>query len=287
MNEPTVPAIAPAAERMRERVRAWGVSVDATLETESSLVAFGTRGGEAVALKIVRRPGDEWRCGEVLAAFGGRGMVRALDHVPGAVLMERLAPATPLVEMALAGRDDEATAVLAEVMLRMSDPPAAPPPDTPTVERWGRALDWYLTTGDAQIPRDLVEQARETYAALCASQGEARLLHGDLQHYNVLLDARRGWTAIDPKGVAGEAEYEIGAALRNPGERPDLFASPAIVERRLRQYEAALGVDAGRALAWGFAQAVLSAVWYVEDGFPVGARNPSLLLADAIRPMLR
>ena len=42
------------------------------------------------------------------------------------------------------------------------------------------------------------------------------LLHGDLQHYNVLLDKDRGWVAIDPKGVVGELEYEVGALLRNP-----------------------------------------------------------------------
>ena len=38
----------------------------------------------------------------------------------------------------------------------------------------------------------------------------------DLQHYNVLFDSDRGWLAIDPKGVIGEVEYEIGASLRNP-----------------------------------------------------------------------
>jgi streptomycin 6-kinase len=43
-----------------------------------------------------------------------------------------------------------------------------------------------------------------------------RLLHGDLQHYNVLLDRKRGWLAIDPKGVVAEGEFELGAALRNP-----------------------------------------------------------------------
>lgn len=51
----------------------------------------------------------------------------------------------------------------------------------------------------------------------------------DLQHYNVLFDDARGWLAIDPKGVVGEVEYEIGAILRNPIERPDLFAAPEIV----------------------------------------------------------
>lgn len=58
---------------------------------------------------------------------------------------------------------------------------------------------------------------------LAASQDETTLLHGDLHHYNVLSDVRRGWLAIDPKGVIGEVEYEAGAIFRNPNEMPDLF----------------------------------------------------------------
>jgi streptomycin 6-kinase len=132
----------------------------------------------------------------------------------------------------------------------------------------------------------MVERAGEIYASLCASQQHTRLLHGDLQHYNVLLDADRGWLAIDPKGVVGEVEYELGASLRNPGERPDLFASPDIVERRVRLHAARLGIDADRTLRWACAQAVLSAIWTVEDGFPVDSAHLSLQLARAIEPLL-
>src|SRR5215218_4331187 len=103
------------AERVDEHVRGWGVVVERTLETETSVVAFGTRGGEPVVLKVVRQPGDEWRSGEVLEAFGGRGMVRVHEHVPGAMLLERLDPGTPLAGMALSGDDEKATEILSEV----------------------------------------------------------------------------------------------------------------------------------------------------------------------------
>jgi streptomycin 6-kinase len=260
------------------------VEVERTLETESSVVAFGTRGGEPVVLKVVRREGDEWRSGEVLEAFGGRGMVRVLAHVPGAMLLERLDPGTPLAEMALGGRDDEATAIMAEVMLRMSNPDSGLHPFS-SIEDWGRGFDHYLAGRDRPLPLGLVERARALFAELAASQGERRLLHGDLQHYNVLFDRRRGWTAIDPKGVVGEAEYEVGAALRNP-DHPELYASRKTVERRVGRYADALGLDPGRVLGWGFAQAVLSVVWSVEDGHPVDAGSPVLQLARVILPML-
>ena len=48
-----------------------------------------------------------------------------------------------------------------------------------------------------------------------------------------------------------------------------------------------LKLNYDRALAWGFAQAVLSAIWSVEDGFAVDAGNPSLRLANAIWPILK
>ena len=93
--------------------------------------------------------------------------------------------------------------------------------------------------------------------------------------------------AIDPKGVVGEVEYEIGAILRNPIERPELFTSRATIERRIEHFTEKLNLDYERVLAWGFAQAVLSAIWDIEDGFPVDAMNPALRLANAIQPMLR
>ena len=274
------------SERAGGLARAWGVAVESTLETPSSLVLFGRRGARPVVLKVIRRPCDEWRCGEVLEAFGGRGVVRVYEHAGGAALIERLSPGTTLAALSLGGRDEEATEILAGVIRAMAHPPATPGAFV-TARDWGEGFARYLAGGDSQIPAALVEQGRRLYSELCATErGPALLLHGDLQHYNVLSDSERGWLAIDPKGVAGEIEYEIGASLRNPYERPDLFASPAAVRRRLRRYEAELKLDANRALAWAFAQAVLSVIWSAEDGEAVDPENPALKLARAIRPML-
>jgi streptomycin 6-kinase len=65
-----------------------------------------------------------------------------------------------------------------------------------------------------------------------------------------------------------------------------LFLDPATIERRARRFAATLGLDRGRILEWGFAQAVLSAVWDIEDHNVIGAEHPGLLLAQAIRPLL-
>ena len=151
---------------------------------------------------------------------------------------------------------------------------------------WAKGFERHLTSGNEQIPRLLVSAGQQTYLDLCASQGQPRLLHGDLQHYNVLFDSDRGWLAVDPKGVIGELEYEIGAALRNPYEHPELFISRTTIERRLEQFTDKLNLDYERTLRWAFAQAVLSAIWLIEDGFSVNEATPTLRLAEVTRSML-
>jgi streptomycin 6-kinase len=286
-------------DRIQQHVREWGVAVEDSWETESSVIVFGTRdqiGCEAhnnqpVVLKVVKRPGDEWRSGEILEAFSGNGFARVYEYAPGAVLMERLRPGNSLVDLTLNGRDEEATDILADVIQQISAGASSMsarelPQACATVHDWAKGFERYLATGDEQIPKRLVAAAQRVYLELCASQRRPQLLHGDFQHYNVLFDSDRSWLTIDPKGVVGEIEYEVGAALRNPHQQPELFLSRLIIERRLKQFTKKLNLNFERALAWAFAQAVLSALWEVEDGAAVDLANPALELAEVIRPML-
>ena len=215
------------ADRSAALTRRWRVSVDEWLDTPTSCIGLGSRDGEPVVLKVVKTPGDEWNAGAIIAAFGGRCTVRALEHEPGAVLLERAVPGTTLVEAAQA-----------------------------------------------------------TYLDLCATQRAARLLHGDLQHYNVLFDHARGWVSIDPKGVVAEREFETGPFLRNPHGIPELYTRSAAVARRLTRICSAAQLDFDRAVRWAFAQAVLSAIWEVEDNGSVNIDSPALLLARATAPLV-
>ena len=270
-------------ERIRRHARDWSVQVEHGAETETSVLLFGHRHGQPVVLKVLRRRGDEWRSGEVLDAFEGRATARVYEYAEGALLLERLRPGTALVQLAREGHDDEAIDVLADVIGAMA--PRTAPSATPTVLDWGQAFARYPATGDTRIPPELLAEAQAVYEQLCHSQSRPRLLHGDLHHYNVLSDAERGWLAIDPKGVVGETEFEIGAALRNPCEQAEALARPEVVERRLNRFASRLPIDRGRALSWGFTQAILSEIWKVEDGEQSGGPN-GLLLAQAMRPML-
>lgn len=271
------------ADKLSERVlfcvRAWGVAIERTVATKSSLLVHGKRAGKPVVLKVVREQGDEWRCGEMAAQFRDRGVVQVHEHMPGAALFEKLEPGEPLAALTLEGRDEEATDVLAMMLGRMV--PGDPPEGCPTVEQWAGAFVRELGSGDERVPRALLGPAQRIYSDLCATQRNPALLHGDLHHYNVLSDRARGWCALDVKGVVGELEYELGAALRNPLDRPDLFASLDIVERRLEHFSLVLGVDSSRARGWCFAQAVLSAIWSYEDA-QAAAAEAALTLAHAL-----
>lgn len=274
-----------ARDRLAAYSRQWDVAVEKTFETETSVLAFGERKSSRVVLKIIKHLGDEWHSGDILRAFAADGMVKVHESDGGAILLERLDPGIELVALVRDGNDEGATEILANVISQLAD--HAAPDGCATVFDWARAFDRYLNTDNKQLPASLVHKAHDVYQRLATSSSRTMLLHGDLHHYNVLFDAKRGWVAIDPKGLVGELEYEVGAILRNPCEQPDFFTSRNVIERRLRILTDSLQLDYRRTLQWSFAQAVLSAIWDVEDGYSVESTHPGLRLARAIEPMLR
>jgi streptomycin 6-kinase len=266
-------------DRLQAKAAEWHVVLDETSETATSLLGFGVRDGRRVVLKLTK-VNDEAHAGKVLRAFGSSGAVTVYEAETGAVLMERLEPGEQLVSLVRRGDDDEATKILAQVIQKLAHHKA--PEECPTVADWDRGFARYIRSGDNRISDGLVREARNVFEELASSQRTTMLLHGDLQHYNVLFDRERGWTAIDPKGVVGELEYEVGALLRNPIEHPELFISRATVERRLKILTALMPLDHSRVIQWSFAQAVLSAIWDAEDGHRVEPDHPALVLANGL-----
>jgi streptomycin 6-kinase len=270
--------------QLQDKAAVWNVTIEETRETPSSLLGFGVRGGRRVVLKITKNAGDESHSGGVLKAFAGDCAVRVYESETGAVLLERLEPGEELVNLVKRGADDEATRILAQVIGKLAHHQA--PAECPSLVDWGRGFDRYLASGDRQVPLEMVHEARDLYMELASTQGPTMLLHGDLQHYNVLFDNERGWVAIDPKGVVGELEYEVGAMLRNPVEQPELFANAATITRRLEILTTLLPLNYSRALRWSYAQAILSAIWGVEDGYQIALNDPSLTLAHLLSTLL-
>lgn len=252
-----------------ELARRWDIVIDPPFEPLSyNYVAPVVQAGGGEAVIKMSFPNPEFY--SELAAldhFDDQSMVRLLDKDPDdcAMLLERVRPGNPLSQQ----QDDHyATQVVLEVIENL---PLVTEfdYDFPTIHRWGHGFDRYLARfgfAPAPLPGDLVELARTQYAELVRTMGQLRLLHGDLHHGNILYSSTGEWKAIDPKGVIGEVSYEFGAFLRNPypeiGFHPDLAS---ILNRRVKQVTTYFDLPEQRIWRWAFSQAVLSAIWSLED----------------------
>ncbi|MFE0758088.1 aminoglycoside phosphotransferase family protein [Inquilinus sp. NPDC058860] len=265
----------------------WELEPDGeAIERNGAHIAFVRRGDRRAVLKVLKPNSDEMLGPAMLAHYRGRSAVRVLGHEQNAVLLERALPGTELTEAVLAGRDDEAVRILCGVMadLHQDDPPPGP---WPTVEDWGRAFARYRAgTPHAEIPPALLDRSEAEYMELCSTQGRRFLLHGDLHHENVLDGGDRGWLVIDPKGVIGELAYETGASLRNPGGAEHLYRDPRHIAHRVRLFAEGLDLSEERILRWAFAQAVLSALWHVEDEDDDEDVAAAIATAAAMRSLL-
>ena len=256
-----------------ERARAaWGLERDGRFPLRYRYVEpVRMRDGRHAVLKLgpAFHPADFRLELRALEWFSGHGGVRviAVDPELGAALMERVVPGTELREL-VAADDEGATAVAADVM-RSLWRPAPPDSPFPSVREWGEES---LRGREAAI-----------FAELCDSAGEAVVLHGDLHHENILRSGG-GWVAIDPVGVVGEREYEVGALMHNPW--PGLLDLPhpgRVLARRLDILTERLELDGSRIRAWAWATAVLSAAWSVEAG-----EDPAqpLACAELLEPLM-
>ena len=256
-------------ELLAEYERKWSLRIGPPFAGLSyNYAAPATRVDATVAVLKAGYPGRELETeAEALRLYDGRGAARLLaeDVRHGVLLIEWLSPGTRLTDVP---GDSRATSIAAQLMKQLWRPvPQAHP--FPTVADWAQGmvrLRAAFNGGTGPYPPALVDEAETLFAVLLSSQSEQVLLHGDLHHGNILEADRQPWLAIDPKGVVGEAAYEVGAFLRNP--MPDIAGQPGlgrILRRRIDQFAEELGFDKLRLRDWGLAQAVLSAWWSYED----------------------
>jgi streptomycin 6-kinase len=252
-----------------------------------AVVPVRTRDGADAVLKVVP-PAAEYleRSAVALTGWAGAGAVRLLraDLPRGALLLERALPGTQAAAL-VPGDDEGATAAAIGVLHRLH---AATVPERglPGLPERLAAFDDHL--GDPSrvplLPRPLVERARAVAGELLADPRAPVLLHGDLHHANVLRAQREDWLAIDPHGLVGDPGYDAGAWLYNPEPGVRDRARVALVPRRVEQLADGLGQPVERIAAWGFVQAVLSAVWTASSG--LAPRDRTLDVAALLLPRL-
>lgn len=216
---------------------------------------------------------------KALRYFDGHGMVRMLrgNARGGAMLLERLRPGKTLAEEV--SDDDEATRIIARVLPAMWVPVASNP-GFKTFADWGRnfgRIRKKFAGRECPLSWRVVDWTEGILADLLSSSGEQVLLHGDLHHENVLSvegDAL-GWRAIDPFGIVGEREIDVGAMLRNPYLQPPVdTAMQKKMARRLDIFREMLGFDLQRMRAWAGVYCAVSAWWTLSvdsDGWQLDA----------------
>jgi streptomycin 6-kinase len=246
-----------------EASRRWDLSeVQAVPNLSYNFVAWARRGAEEVVLKIGVPNRELTSEMAALRFFNGRGAVRLLeaDERRGMCVLERLRPGEMLSTLK---DDDQATHTAAQVMLNLW---RKPPEDIRLIQ----LTDWFaglkklrpaFKGGTGPFPERLIEEVEELLPRLFAESASPMLIHGDLHHFNI-LSSERGWIAIDPKGVIGHPEYEVGPMLINPmpdflnGRRPKVR-----MERRIAILSERLGFSRQSIRDWGVCHAVLSAWW--------------------------
>lgn len=75
------------------------------------------------------------------------------------------------------------------------------------IRDWLSAID---NLADQVCPPHLTKKAIKLKNELLASISNEVFLHGDLHHDNILKNDDH-WLAIDPKGIIGDAEFEVAA----------------------------------------------------------------------------
>lgn len=255
--------IADASER-------WGLSnIKPVPNLSYNFVAFAKRGAEDVVLKIGVPNRELVSEMAALRLFNGEGVCQLLecDEEGGMSLLERLKPGTMLSEME---DDDGRTHIAIDVMenLILRGGGAVPP----LQNKFINLSDWFdglkkirprFGGGTGPFPKKILGRVETSLPQLFDE--EARLIHGDFHHHNVLL-SERGWLAIDPKGVIGPVGYEIGPLMLNPWIKPmDGSRFEVRTKRRVDIIHERLGRAREVIIEWALAHAVLSAWWDFQD----------------------
>ncbi len=146
--------------------------------------------------------------------------------------------------MAEGGEDDEATRIICDAADRIHAASAAvldadDPPELVDLPTWFRHL-----FSEADRLGAFHRRGADVAAALLDDPRDPVVLHGDLHHGNVLDFGERGWLAIDPKGLLGEAAFDYCNLLCNPSHEHAL--EPGRLERQFGVVVAATGLEPAR-----------------------------------------
>ncbi len=178
------------------------------------------------------------------------------DKTDGVLLLERLEPGVMLSEVK---SEEEAVFHYVDVWQALRRPAK---PSFPSIYQWFNGLDEYMKRNpkeEGPISNELLAKAGQYVRHIQTTSAGDELLHGDLHHYNILYDQRRGWCAIDPKGVIGDVYFDFVPFLFNE------LHSPSVLKQRVESISNLLYINKKRLLKASIALLTLQTCWAVEE----------------------
>jgi streptomycin 6-kinase len=232
----------------------WNLRPGAVLPgaTHALVLACTRADGSPAVLKLPFVDEENRAEADALRLYEGDGAVRLLEHDPasGGLLLERLLPGTPLLDL-----PDRMQALdIACGLLRRLRRPA------PTIHRFPRLRDLAASwaTDFSKIGQAPFAQAAEVARELAARHGEEVVVNRDTHLGNVISAGREPWLLIDPKPVVGDPAFDGAFLLLQ-----NLDAPTPDLAGRLAQ---GLAVDAGRLRGWALLRAVNNISWATDIG---------------------
>ncbi|KYG69485.1 hypothetical protein AZI87_09910 [Bdellovibrio bacteriovorus] len=184
--------------------------------------------------------------------------VHFFDQENNAFFMDFVPSTQTLQDLVYEGHDDQATHVLADLIVKMYGDGKGIPQGVPHLSTLISSFDFL----HGKLPQAFVSKARTLWQELTTFSPGDVFLHGDLHHDNVLITSD-GAKVIDPHGYVGDPASEVGSMIYNPLGWEALH-DEKVLQRRLYILSECVPYDAKKIRAWAFVKTVLSIAWTVE-----------------------
>ncbi|HEY4106303.1 MAG TPA: aminoglycoside phosphotransferase family protein [Polyangiaceae bacterium] len=247
--------------------RKWQLELGPAYENSTNaLVLFARRpNGGRVVLKLPFLYEHNQHEADALEHYRGQGAVRleAIDHETGALLLEHVAPGTPL---GACTADSEIVAIGCKLLRRLWRQVTEPHPFRSSIalaETWALELSSGLERHADHFRADFATDALAASKLLCAPSVNEVLVNHDLHLENVLAAEREPWLLIDPKPLVGDPALDAGQfALQCLSRETRTMAAHDLATKLSRD----LAVDRERLIGWAMSCALRNALTALDAG---------------------
>ncbi|AHF14551.1 streptomycin 3''-kinase [Niabella soli DSM 19437] len=240
-------------------MRQWQLKANgAYFFSYASLLQPAWYSGQKALLKISLEE-EEQLGGLLMQWWKGNGAARVLQYSGEALLLEWVDGGRSLKQMAENGQDNEATRIICQTANLLHAKRTEPLPQLIDLNDW-----FYTLFHSREKYGDQFAASMQIARQLLQSATAKKVLHGDLHHENILYSEERGWLAIDPKRLYGEAGFDYANLFCNPTKAVAL--APGRLEQQLKIVCSEAPITQQRMLQWIVAWTALSGLWLLDVG---------------------